>query len=145
MFTLTHDPHRRRRRWLERRAIWICEDTDDRDVGTFESGNQLIDSEEALASFVLSVPTRAADADSLRHSRGIERQRPRHRDNRAVAFLAIGFAKPVEDELSIHDLQAESSAWRQHPYGFTQDGVVLVIGLEKPERVHHDYRVGALG
>jgi hypothetical protein len=55
----------------------------------FEGATQLLDSVQALASFVISVAATSADADSLRHSRRAECQRARNRDHYSVPFLSI--------------------------------------------------------
>jgi hypothetical protein len=143
--SLSDDPHRRRRGWIEWRSIGTAEHTFDRESDVFEPSAQFFDSVQALASFVLAVPPTSADTDSLRHSRRIERQRVRNRDHDAVAFLSVRVAERVEHRPAVHNFHRQASIGRQHPSGLPQDGFVLVFGVEEAERIHHDRTGGTFG
>ena len=109
-----------------------------------ERGAQLVDPIKPLTPLICSGGA-SAEAQSLRHSRWVECQRAADFDHRSVPFLPILFAKGVEDQPAIHDLQCQAPMRPQDPSGLSQDGLVLFFGVEESERVQHHGRVGAPG
>ncbi len=135
---LANDPDRRRRSGVERCAGRAPEHTGDRKPGTLEHRTQFLRSIEPLSSFVLAVPARPTDDNSLRHPRWRQCERARDRHDRPVALFAIAVAKTSENEAAVHDFQRQSSTRSQHAHGLGHYRFVLDLCFKESEGVHEN-------
>lgn len=110
----------------------------------FDGGAQVVDSIQALPSLVLAIPAASADGDSLCHAGRIEAQRVHNRDHDAVTLLPLLTAKIVEYLAAVHDFQHQTSIGSQDSSRFPKDPLVLVLCVEKAERVQDGRTAGGL-
>ena len=110
----------------------------------FDGGAQFVDSIQALPSLVLAIPPASADGDSLCHAGRIEAQRVHDRDHDAVTLLPLLTAKIVEYLAAVHDFQRQTTIGPQDSSRFPKNALVLVLCVEKAERVQDGRTAGGL-